>query len=424
MSFTVLFRRAPRAVAFGLLHTLAATIGQTFVISLFLPGIKESFALGDAQVSLLFTGTTLASALALWKIGAWIDRADVVRYSVSCGLLLALACAFIAAAREITLLVVGMFCLRLAGNGLLTHVALTATARRFTRERGEALSLILLGSSIGEAGLPAIIVALIGLSGWRSTFAAAGCLGLVLVAAAAAAIRKDAAFRSPHARSSGQSPKPLQQSRAVPRADQRRYFTLTAPLFLAMPMVITATVFHQALVAESKGISLQWFAVSFIAFAVSRVICSVVTGPIVDRAGSTWLFCFHLLPLAAGTAALITMSSPWVAPLFWFCAGITSGAGTVLQMTVVAERVALARLGAARSLVAAATIVASAIGPSLYGAGLAAGARMSTILWASVVMLMGATALGFVATRSKTAQEQAASGTRCPRRERPRGSRR
>ncbi len=50
MSFTALLRREPRALAFGLLHTIAATIGQTFVISLFLPGIKTSFALSDAQI--------------------------------------------------------------------------------------------------------------------------------------------------------------------------------------------------------------------------------------------------------------------------------------------------------------------------------------------------------------------------------------
>jgi hypothetical protein len=51
MSFIALLRREPRALVFGLLHTFAATIGQTFVIALFLPGIKQSFALGDAAVS-------------------------------------------------------------------------------------------------------------------------------------------------------------------------------------------------------------------------------------------------------------------------------------------------------------------------------------------------------------------------------------
>ena len=282
--------REPRALAFGLLHTVSATIGQTFVISLFLPGIKASFALGDAQVALLFTLTTVASAAALWKVGPWIDRADVVRYSLWCGLLLVLACVTMALARELVVLVLGLFCLRLAGNGLLTHVALTATARYFTRERGKALSLVLLGSSIGEAGLPAPLVTMIAAFGWRTTLALTGFLGLLLLLAAAAAVREQAAFRARRVATTDTGGVKGKAREATPAADQRRFFMLTAPLFIAMPLAVTAAIFHQALLAEAKGVSLQWFAVSFIAFAVSRVVCSLATGPIVDRLGSTGLF--------------------------------------------------------------------------------------------------------------------------------------
>jgi MFS family permease len=332
-------------------------------------------------------------------VGPWIDRADVVRYSLACGVLLALACTILALARELTALVLALFCLRLAGNGLLTHVALTATARYFTQERGKALSLVMLGSSLGEAGLPAPLVASIAAFGWRTTLALVGCLGLLLVLAAAGAVRKQAPFRDRpyvHAHRSGSA---ARMGEAVIGGGQRRFFTLTAPLFLGMPVIVTATIFHQALLAEAKGVSLQWFAVSFIAFAVSRVVFSLATGPFVDRHGSTGLFCVHLLPLAMGAAALVTLDSPWVVPFFWFCAGVSSGLGNVLHMTVVAERVPLERLGAARTIVGAAGIFAAAAGPTLYGAALAAGASMGAILWGSVALLVCATALGVPAAR-------------------------
>ena len=395
-----LLQREPRALAFGLLHTVAATVGQTFVIALFLPGMKASFALSDAGVSLLFTGTTLVSAAAVWKIGAWLDRTDVLRYSFACGVLLAFACVLIAAAREIVILTIGMFCLRLAGNGLLTHVALTATARYFVRDRGQALSLVLLGSSVGEAALPATLVALIGAWGWRWTFAAAGALGLALVVAAAAIIRRDAAFRAPHAPPKELNAAPAARSETGAAPDPRRYFVCTGALFVVMPLVITATVFHQALLAELKGLSLQWFAVSFVAFAISRVSTSLVTGPLADRIGSDTLFRVHVVPLAVGIAALVVFDGAWVAPFFWTCAGVASGMGGVLQTTLVAERIPAAHLGTARSVLMAVTIVASAAGPSLYGAGLAAGAGMAAILWASAAVLAGATALGWVAAKA------------------------
>jgi MFS family permease len=230
MSFTALLRREPRALSFGLLHTFAATIGQTFVIALFLPGIKQSFAFGDAEVSLIFSSTTLASAVVLWKVGAWLDRTDVVRYSIACGVFLALSCAAIALSRELIVFVVAMFCLRLAGNGLLTHVALTATARHFVSGRGQALSLVLLGSTIGEVGLAAPVVLLIAAFGWRWTLAAVGCLGLVLVLVAAATVLNELRFRVTHARASDAAAARVQHPRPRAPITSRKYFVLTAPL--------------------------------------------------------------------------------------------------------------------------------------------------------------------------------------------------
>src|SRR4051812_5101667 len=109
MAFTQLLYREPRALAFGLLHTVAATVGQTFVISLFLPDIKATFGLDDADVALLFTLTTLASAIALWKIGPLIDRADILKYALGCGVFLLVASATLALARSVVVLTLGMF---------------------------------------------------------------------------------------------------------------------------------------------------------------------------------------------------------------------------------------------------------------------------------------------------------------------------
>jgi MFS family permease len=401
MSFVSLLRREPRALAFGFLYTAAATVGQTFLISLFLPGIKASLELDDAAISLLFTLATLASAAALWKLGAWIDRGDLLRYALSCAILLAVSCALIAASTVIAALAAGLFCLRLAGNGLLTHVAVTATARHFSGDRGRALAIVLLGTSLGEGLLPAALVPLIGAWGWRWALLALGCLGLGFATVGAHIVRRQAQFRRPMSRASDLSPAPLEHTRPERERSDRRYFVLTAPLFAAMWMFITAAIFHQALVAEAKGVSLQWFAVSFVAFAAVRVPVSVLTGRMIDRIGSAWLFCLHLAPLAVGTVALIVVDSAWVAPVYWLCAGITSGMGAVVQSTVVAERVPRERLGTARSILGAAGIVASAAGPSLYGYALAAGAGVAAILWASVAFFVAATALGVIAPRSE-----------------------
>ncbi|MGE5522849.1 MAG: MFS transporter [Rhodospirillaceae bacterium] len=400
MTFWTLFRVAPRPIAFGMLYTTAAAVGQTMLISLFLPGIKASLGLGDADVAVIFTVATLASAAALWQVGTWIDTTDLMRYALSSATLLLLSCALVAASPVPAVFFAAMFCLRLAGNGLLNHVAITATARHFSAERGQALSIVLLGTSIAEGLLPAVLLPLIAAWGWRWTLVALGCFGFLLTLVGALVIRRDIAFRTAHPRVAAMPASAAPDSASSVPAD-RSYFLFAAPLFAGMWLCTTAAIFHQALIAEAKGFTFQWFAVSFVAFAIVRAPVSIVTGRIVDRIGSDILFCLHLLPFVLGTAALILVDTRWVVPFFWLCAGITGGIGAVVQSTVVAERVRREQLGRARSVLGAAGIVASAVAPSLYGYALAGGATMTAVLWSSVLFMLVATGLGIVAAKRR-----------------------
>jgi MFS family permease len=393
MSYGVLVSAEPRALAFGFLHAAAATVGQTFLIALFLPSIKAQLGIGDAQVASFFALTTLASAAALWAVGRLVDTIDLLRFSVISASLLAVGCAVIAFATSVPLFVLGLFALRLGGNGLLSHVALTATARYFTSGRGQALSLVTAGFSIGEAALGLVVVFLIDAWGWRPTMVGAGVFGATLVIAAVALVRRSESFRHPawggESVGTGSLRRPQRSARA--RAGSLLW---TAPLFIVLPLIVTALIFHQGVIAQAKGLSLHWFAVSFVAFSATRLASSLLVGPAIDRVGSGGLFAFHLLPLTAGVILLAWGAGAWVVPVYWVLAGITAGLAGTLQVTVIAERVPAARLGRVRSVLASMTIVAAAAGPALYGALIAAGLSVNTVLWSSVVAMLGATAMG------------------------------
>jgi len=45
----------------------------------------------------------------------------------------------------VPILIVAVFLLRLFGQGMMTHIALTSTGRWFAAERGRAVSLVVLG---------------------------------------------------------------------------------------------------------------------------------------------------------------------------------------------------------------------------------------------------------------------------------------
>jgi MFS family permease len=397
-SYAALVSTEPRPLAFGFLHASAATVGQTFVIALFLPSIKAQLGLGDAQVASFFTLTTLGSAVVLWAAGRLVDTIDLLRFSLVCAAVLAGGCALIAFATSVPLFVLGLFALRLGGNGLLSHVALTATARYFTSGRGQALSLVAAGFSFGEAALGLVVVFLIDAWGWRATMVAAGAFGALLVVAAVALVHGSDRFRHParHGESVAAG-STLRRSRSKSaRGSSLLWFT---PLFLVLPLIVTALVFHQGVIAHAKGLSLHWFAVSFVAFSATRLASSLLAGPAIDRFGSAGLFALHLLPFSVGVMLLAWAAGAWVVPVYWVLAGVTAGLAGTLQVTVIAERVPAARLGRVRGVLASMTIVAAAAGPALYGALIAAGVAVNTLLWSSAIAMVVATVIGVIDLR-------------------------
>ena len=400
MSYFHLVRREPRALAFGFMQSSAATVGQTFVIALFLPSIKAELGIGDAQAAGFFTIATLASAAAISAAGRWIDHVDLLRYSAASAAVLVAGCIAAAFATSPVLFLLALFALRFGGNGLLNHIALTSAARYFARDRGKALSLVASGFSFGEAALGIAVAFLLDAFGRRASFIAIGAVAGVLALISIALVRDHAAFRriehSPHTADAAGGAR-VRRRDVAPRS----FFALCAPLFLATPLVITAFVFHLGVIAAAKGLTLQWFAVSFVAFAVTRVASSIAVGPAIDRYGSDALFAAHLLPFCVGVALLAAGDGAWVAPAYWILTGITGGLAATLQVAVIAEHVPASRLGRARSVLASGTIVAAAAGPALYGALLGAEVRVEHLLWGSVAAMLAATVLGFAAIRGR-----------------------
>ena len=62
---------------------------------------------------------------------------------------------------------IGLFLLRMSGQGLMSHTSTTAISRFFEKRRGKALSVVFLGMSLGEFILPVLIVYLLSFIYWR-----------------------------------------------------------------------------------------------------------------------------------------------------------------------------------------------------------------------------------------------------------------
>ncbi len=118
-------------------------------------------------------------AIAPKRVGRWIDRTTVARYTIGVAALLAGACALMAVGRSLPLLVGTLYLPRLGGPGLMVHTSLTAIARAFPGQRGKALGIPNLGMPVAEAVLPLSVALGMAAIGWRAVWA--GGVAVILV---------------------------------------------------------------------------------------------------------------------------------------------------------------------------------------------------------------------------------------------------
>ena len=142
-----------KIIIFGFVFTFFSSIGQSFFIGLFNSNIRQELNITNAEFGSIYGIATLCSSLALIWLGKKIDDLKLVNYSLLVVIFLSLAALFFSLVNGIILLAMGIFFLRLSGQGLMAHTASVSTSRFFNRSRGKALSYIWVGMSFGEFSL-------------------------------------------------------------------------------------------------------------------------------------------------------------------------------------------------------------------------------------------------------------------------------
>ncbi len=362
--------RQRRFAAFGFAMAFASSFGQTYFIGVFGPSLQAELGLSHTLWGAVYMSGTLVSALLLPWSGRWIDAIALRSYALAAGLLLAFACAVVSQASGVASLIVAVFLLRQAGQGLMSHIALTAMARYFEGERGRAIAVATLGFSAGEAVLPVIAVAAIGALGWRATYGGlALVLAVVLIPGVVWLTRgHDARHRDYLGRvAAGTSDDGV---RAWTRAEVLRdaRFYLMVPGLLAPGLIFTAMFFHHLNIAEAKGWSHAWVTGNYVVYAAATVAASLASGALIDRLGAVRLVPYMLLPPVAALLVLAAFDSRWALWPYLVLAG--TGIGVVFTATSAlwAELYGVAHLGAVKSLFAALAVFASALGPIVMGA--------------------------------------------------------
>ena len=364
MSFLFFLRDNARWLAGGFLLTFFSSFGQTFFISLSAGDVRREYGLSHGDFGLIYMAATLGSALTLPKLGQIVDRHSAQKVAMVTMPVLALAAVMMSVSRNIALLGLSIYMLRLFGQGMMTHNAMTSMARWFAAQRGRAVSITTLGHNAGEAVFPLLFVLIAGLVGWRNSWlVAAGVLMFVALPAIAGLI---AVERAPRA-SDPVSTKPVAR-------DWARAEVLGDPLFYLLLMGVmapgfigTTIFFHQVYLVELRGWSLELFAGSFTFMAAMTITFALISGQLIDRFSAVSLLPSFLVPLGLSCLVLGLLDAQWSVFVFMALLGLSYGVSSTLFGALWPEIYGLKHLGSIRSVMVAILVFATALGPGLTG---------------------------------------------------------
>jgi MFS family permease len=394
-----------RVLAFGYLLMLFSSMGQTFMIALSGGAIREALNLTSGSFGSIYSAATLCSALCLPWVGRLIDRIDIRYYTVMVSLGLAASCLLMSSAHHVAMLALALFGLRLCGQGLMTHTAMTGLARNTGSARGKALGFGSLGLSTAEALLPSIVILALGAFGWRAVWLAFAVILLAVVPTAALRLmrtRSRSEDRSAptdhptdHPAAPGLHPWEDRTARVWTTREILRdpRFLAVLPALVAPGFINTAVFFHQVALVSAKGWALSWFATGFTAYAVTTVTTLLLAGPMIDRVGTLRVMPLFLLPLAAGLLLLAAGQTPVLVIPFMICVGLTNGITNIVSTAVWVELYGMASLGTTRSLASSVLVFSTALSPALFGVLLDLGVGFGALLSGCAIGAMIASAL-------------------------------
>lgn len=367
MNYWTLFQKRTRQIGFGYTHYFLSSLGQTFFISVFVESFSAELGMENQGFSVLYAVATIGSSLTLPFVGPWLDKLKLRNFSLLNGIALAFFCLVVSLSQNRIMLLIGLYGLRLTGQGLMALTGSASMARNFDKERGKAISLSLLGLSTGETIMPIIGIFLINLVGWQHAWQILSIITLLLfVPIAFFIVPKKDVFHTPPLKNKNTPTNSSDKSRKDVLKDKRFYLLVANMIFT--PFFITGMFIHHNLLAQVKGWDMTWIATCFIGYGITKTFTSLLAGPIIDRISAKRLFPFYLLPMAVGVFFLIVLgNNPYVALIYLCFMSVSVALMSVSATALWVELYGHTHFGAIKSMATTFVVFASAIGPLVIG---------------------------------------------------------
>jgi len=358
-----------KIIIFGFVFTFFSCVGQSFFIGLFNSNIRDELNITHGEFGTIYGVATLCSSLTLIWLGKKIDDLKLVNYSFLVVIFLSSASLFFSFVNGLIFLVLGIFFLRLSGQGLMAHTASVAISRFFNRSRGKALSYAWIGMSLGEFLLPTIIVYFLTFIYWRNLWQIFSIVIILLLPIFTYLTIKEISIFSREDKNGNNFNKNIDVIKSWTRKEVLRdlKFYSILPAMLASSFIITGIVINQTFIIESKGWEKFAIAKAFMIYSILTVTTLFFSGFLVDKFTSRKIFPLLNVPLLLSVIILALYDHPYSAFVFMGFMGISNGLTNVLMSSFWAEIYGVNYLGSIKALTGALMVFSTALATAVFG---------------------------------------------------------
>ncbi|WP_440656785.1 MFS transporter [Candidatus Pelagibacter sp. HIMB1509] len=355
-----------KVIVFGFIFTFFSSFGQSFFLGLFNSSIRDALSITHGQFGSLYASATLLSSIVLVWIGKKIDDVNILKFASYVIIFLSVSCFIFSKISSVIFLFVGIFLMRLAGQGLTTHTATTTISRFFEKNRGRALSIGWLGLSLAEFILPVLIVFLLTFVEWRNIWISISIVVIIFLPIVAYTLVREIKLDTREEAKNNEIPKEIRQWKRTEVLKDYRFYIICMTM-LAMPWIATGSFVYQSFITNSKGWGPYVIAQSFMAYSTFSVITLFISGFLIDKFSSRKLLIYMNIPLFFSTIVLFYFKTPISSFVFLGLIGISNGLANVLGSSTWAEIYGVKHIGSIKALTTALMVFSTAFGTALFG---------------------------------------------------------
>ena len=356
-----------KVIIFGFIFTFFSSFGQSFFLGLFNAPIRNELGISHGQFGNIYASATICSSLLLIWVGKKIDDYRILNYSFFVVTLLFISSLFFSFINSVYFLAVGIFLMRLSGQGLMSHASTTTISRFFEKSRGKALSTIWFGLSTAEFILPVLMTYFFLIYSWRTVWQGIAFLIILFLPLVILNTIKSINLDSREIEINPNKKKTKIKSWRRRDVIKDYRFYIVSLNMLAMPWLATGIFVYQSFISESKMWGVYTIPKAFMFYSISSIATLFVSGFLVDKFTGRKLILYMNLPLLLAMFVLFQFSNEMSAYVFLGLIGVSNGLANILGSSTWAEIYGVKYIGSIKALTTAFMVFSTAFGTAVFG---------------------------------------------------------